>query len=175
MNARSLKVLIAGSVLLNVFLLGGIAGGAWRWFASRDVTQAQASVQGQPAQRAALRFATDYLSPDRQQQFVDALKAARREGRDDARAARDDRRQVLDLLAAPNFDRAALDAALARTRASDSALREKVESGVADYAATLTPEERVKFVEGLERSGQWRLPLQKRKAESQASSAQQTQ
>ncbi|WP_027819054.1 periplasmic heavy metal sensor [Paraburkholderia bannensis] len=175
MNARSLKVLIAGSVLLNVFLLGGIAGGAWRWFASRDVTQAQAPIQGQPAQRAALRFATDYLSPDRQQQFVDALKAARREGRDDARAARDDRRQVLDLLAAPNFDRAALDAALARTRASDSALRAKVESGVADYAATLTPEERVKFVEGLERSGQWRLPPQKRKAESQASAAQQTQ
>ncbi|WP_322071228.1 periplasmic heavy metal sensor [Paraburkholderia bannensis] len=173
MNARSLKVLIAGSVLLNVFLLGGIAGGAWRWFASRDV--AQAPIAGQPAQRAALRFATDYLSPDRQQQFVDALKAARREGRDDARAARDDRRQVLDLLAAPNFDRTALDAALARTRASDIALRAKVESGVADYAATLTPEERVKFVEGLERSGQWRLPPQKRKAESQASAAQQTQ
>lgn len=175
MNARSLKVLIAGSILLNVFLLGGIAGGAWRWFASREVVQAQAQKPGQPAQRAALRFATDYLSPERQAQFVDALKDARREGRDDARAARDARRQVLDLLAAPAFDRAALDAALARTRESDSALRAKVESGVADYAATLTPEERVKFVEGLERSGQWRLPPQKRKAESQASSTQQAQ
>ncbi|NIE65954.1 periplasmic heavy metal sensor [Burkholderia sp. Ax-1719] len=175
MNARSLKVLIAGSVLLNVFLLGGIAGGAWRWFAAHDVTQAQTlkeSQQVQPAQRAALRFATDYLSPERQQQFVDALKAARREGRDDARAARDDRRQVLDLLAAPNFDRAALDAALAHTRESDIALRTRVESGVADYAATLTPEERVKFVEGLQRSGQWRLPPPKRKADASASSAQ---
>ena len=177
MNARSWKVLIAGSVLLNVFLLGGIAGGAWRWFAARDVTQAQTVAQpGQPAQRAALRFATDYLSPERQQQFVDALKAARREGRDDARAARDSRRQVLDLLAAPKFDRAALDAALARTRESDIALRTRVETGVADYAATLTPEERVKFVEGLERSGQWRLlPKPQRKAGSQAGSTQQQQ
>ncbi|WP_321813311.1 MULTISPECIES: periplasmic heavy metal sensor [unclassified Paraburkholderia] len=175
MNARSWKVLIVGSVLLNVFLLGGIAGGAWRWFAARDAREAQAQTQTQtqapPAQRAALRFATDNLPPERREQFIDALKAARREGREDARAAREDRREVLDLLAAPQLDRAALDAALARTRAADSALRAKVESGVADYAATLTPEERVKFVEGLERSGQWRLPPQQRKAVSQASSA----
>jgi uncharacterized membrane protein len=169
MNARSWKVLIVGSVLLNVFLLGGIAGGAWRWFAARDAREALA--QAPPAQHAALRFATDTLSPERRQQFIDALKAARREGRDDARAAREDRREVLDLLAAQQLDRAALDAALARTREADSALRAKVESGVADYAATLTPEERVKFVAGLERSGQWRLP-QQRKAVSQASSAQ---
>ncbi|WP_322045866.1 periplasmic heavy metal sensor [Paraburkholderia sp. J67] len=174
MNARSWKVLIVGSVLLNVFLLGGIAGGAWRWFAARDALQArtQQQAQTQPAQRAALRFATDNLSPERQQQFVDALKAARREGRDDARAGRDDRRRVLDLLAAPQLDRAALDAALAHTREADIALRAKVESGVADYAATLTPEERVKFVEGLERSGQWRLPPQQRKAASQANTTQ---
>jgi len=33
--------LLTGSVLLNVFLLGGIAGGAWRWFAVRAEQQAQ--------------------------------------------------------------------------------------------------------------------------------------
>ena len=167
MNGRSCKALIVGSILLNVFLLGAIAGGAWRWFAVYGTAHAP--------QRLALRFATDQLPPERQQQFLDALKSARREGREYARAGREDRRQVLDLLAAPQLDRAALDAALAHTREADSAMRAQVESAVADYAATLTPDERVKFAEGLERSGQWRLPARQRKAAPQASEAQSAQ
>lgn len=166
MNGRSWKTLMVGSVLLNVFLLGAIAGGAWRWLA------AHATAQAPQAQRLALRFATDELPPERQQQFLDTLKTARRQGREYAREGRDDRRQVLDLLAAPQLDRPALDAALARTREADSALRAQVESAVANYAATLTPEERVKFAEGLERSGQWRLPLRQRKTAPQASEPQ---
>ena len=63
---------------------------------------------------------------------------------------------MLGLLAAPQLDRAALDAALQRTRAADSALRAQVEDSVADFAATLSPEERVQFAAGLKRAGQWR-------------------
>ena len=156
---------MVGSVLLNVFLLGAIAGGAWRWFAER-------ANAAHPAQHVALRFAADELSPDRQQQFLDALKSARREGREYARAGRENRREVLDLFAAPQLDRAALDAALERTREVDTAMRAQVESGIADYAASLTPDERAKFAEGLERSGQWRLPPQQRKAAREASGTQ---
>ncbi|WP_322034110.1 periplasmic heavy metal sensor [Paraburkholderia sp. J76] len=171
MNVRSWKTLFVGSVLLNVFLLGAIAGGAWRWFAVRGEPQAQ------PAQRVALRYATEELSPERQQQFAQALKSSRREGRQYARDGRDGRREVLDLLAAPQLDRSAIDAALAHTRNADSALRAQIESGVVDFAATLTPEERVKFVQGLEKRGQWRLPAQQQKqppqpAVSEASGAQ---
>ncbi|MEM5330874.1 hypothetical protein VSR34_30365 [Paraburkholderia sp. JHI2823] len=72
----------------------------------------------------ALRFATEALSPQRQQQFIEALKSSRRAGRQYAHDAREDRRQLLD-------------AALARTRAADSAVRAQIESGVVDYAATL--------------------------------------
>jgi len=85
----------------------------------------------------ALRFATEALSPQRQQQFIEALKSSRRAGRQYAHDAREDRRQLLDLLAAPQLDRNAIDAALARTRAADSAVRAQIESGVVDYAATL--------------------------------------
>jgi len=170
MNGCSWKTLLVGSVLLNVFLLGAIAGGAWRWFAVHGEPQAQ------PAQRVALRFATEELSAQRQQQFVEALKSSRREGRQYAREGRDGRREVLDLLAASQLDRNAIDAALARTRTADSALRAQIESGVVDFAATLTPEERVKFVEGLEKRGQWRLPpqqqQQQQKAANEASGAQ---
>jgi uncharacterized membrane protein len=47
--------------------------------------------------------------------------------------------------------------ALNRTREADIALRSRVEQSVADFAATLSPDERVKFAEGLRERGQWRL------------------
>ncbi|MDI9654617.1 periplasmic heavy metal sensor, partial [Burkholderia cenocepacia] len=76
--------------------------------------------------------------PDaRQREFAAALKAARKSGRDFAREGRDGRITVLDLLAAPQLDRAAIDAALDRTRAADTAMRAQVERSVVDFAATL--------------------------------------
>lgn len=152
MNGRASKLLLAGSLVFNVFLLGSIAGGAYQWFAAHGGPHAAPA-----AQPRALRFAADDLAPDRQRAFVDGLKEARREGRPYAREAREGRREVLRLLAAPQLDRAALDAALARTRAADSALRAQVESSVADFAATLTPDERSRFAGSLKERGQFRL------------------
>ncbi|WP_345814564.1 periplasmic heavy metal sensor [Paraburkholderia sp. PREW-6R] len=152
MNGRSWKFVLAASLVLNVFLVGAIVGGAYQWFSARGITVPLL------AQQRALRFAAQPLSAQQQKAFVDGLKNARREGRQFAREAREGRRDVLRLLAAPQFDRGALDAALARTRAADSSLRALVESSVADFAATLTPEERVKFADSLKLRGQWREP-----------------
>ncbi|CAG4887891.1 periplasmic heavy metal sensor [Paraburkholderia saeva] len=153
MNGRSSKFILVGSLVLNVFLVGGIVGGAYQWFVAHGSTTAPVA-----AQQRALRFAAETLSPERQQAFIDGLKNARREGRQYAREGREGRREVLRLLAAPQLDRAALDAALARTRTADTTLRAQVESSVADFAATLTPEERVQFAESLKLRGQWREP-----------------
>ncbi|CAG4911972.1 periplasmic heavy metal sensor [Paraburkholderia gardini] len=153
MNGRSWKFILVGSLVLNVFLVGAIAGGTYQWFATHGSTTAAAV-----AQQRALRFAAETLSPERQQAFIDGLRSARREGRQYAREGREGRREVLRLLAAPQLDRAALDAALARTRTADTTLRAQVESSVADFAATLTPEERVQFAESLKLRGQWREP-----------------
>ncbi|MEZ0604273.1 periplasmic heavy metal sensor [Paraburkholderia sp. IW21] len=152
MNGRSWKFVLGASLVLNVFLLGAIVGGAYQWFAARGAT---APVM---AQQRALRFAAETLPAERQKAFVDGLKNARREGRQFAREGREGRREVLRLLAAPQFDRAALDAALARTRAADSSLRAQVEGSVADFAATLSPEQRVAFADSLKLRGQWREP-----------------
>ncbi|HEF5869660.1 TPA: periplasmic heavy metal sensor [Burkholderia cenocepacia] len=160
MSERSWKFILVGSVVLNVFMLGAIGGGAYQWFA----THRDEHAAGGSAQRTALRFAADELPDARQRAFVAALKAARKDGRDFAREGRDGRITVLDLLAAPQLDRAAIDAALDRTRAADSALRAQVERSVVDFAATLTADERAKFVDGLRRSGNWRLPAKKRGA-----------
>jgi uncharacterized membrane protein len=153
MNGRSSKFILVGSLVLNVFLVGAIVGGAYQWFAAHGSTTAPVV-----AQQRALRFAAEALSPERQQAFIDGLKNARRDGRQYAREGREGRREVLRLLAAPQLDRAALDAALARTRTADTTLRAQVESSVADFAATLTPEERVQFAESLKQRGQWREP-----------------
>ncbi|KAA1008251.1 periplasmic heavy metal sensor [Paraburkholderia panacisoli] len=152
MNCRTWKVVLMASLVLNVFLLGAIVGGAYQWFA------AHGAIAPVLAQQRTLRFAAQTLSVERQQAFIDGLKNARRDGRQFAREGREGRRDVLRLLAAPQFDRAALDAALARTRAADSSLRAQVEGSVADFAATLSPEERVRFAESLKLRGQWREP-----------------
>ncbi|AOB32701.1 hypothetical protein AKI39_21085 [Bordetella sp. H567] len=152
MNGRGWKFFLIGSLILNAFLLGGIAGGAYQWFSTQ---RAQESPR---APHVALRFAAEGLAPERQQQFLAAIREARRDGREYARAAREARRAVLDLLAAPQLDRAALDAALARTREADMALRTRVERAVADFAATLSPEERMTFAAALRQRGQWREP-----------------
>lgn len=142
MSERGWKFVLVGSVVLNVFMLGAIGGGAYQWFSThRDLRAA-----GAPASRTALRFAADELPDARQQEFVAALKAARKDGRDFAREGRDDRITVLDLLAAPQLDRTAID------------------------AATLTPDERAKFVDGLRRSGNWRLPAKWQKKQGDAAS-----
>ncbi|WP_431825131.1 periplasmic heavy metal sensor [Burkholderia sp. F1] len=166
MNERSWKRAFVGSAVLNVFMLGGIVGGTYQWM----TTHRDAHAAGTPAgQNTALRFAADELSWMRQREFAAALKQARQDGRDLAQQGRDGRLMVLDLLAAPQIDRPAIDAALARTRASDSALRAQVEGSVVDFAATLTPDERAKFVDGLKRSGNWRLPGQQKKQEGRGS------
>ncbi|SOF01454.1 Uncharacterized membrane protein [Burkholderia sp. OK233] len=153
MNGRSWKIVLVASLVLNVFLLGAIVGGAYQWFAAHGATT---TVLAQ--QRTALRFAAETLPAERQKAFIDGLKNARREGRQYTREGREGRHEVLRLLAAPQFDRAALDAALARTREADSSLRAQVEGSVADFAATLSPEERIEFADSLKLRGQWREP-----------------
>ncbi|MEX3954803.1 periplasmic heavy metal sensor [Trinickia sp. EG282A] len=155
MTARGWKLAIIGSLALNVFLMGGIAGAAYQWFTTRHASAAAVAARADPH---ALRFAAADLSPERRKQFADALREARRAGRPFAEAARAGRREVLHAIGAQPFDRAALDAALARTRDADLAVRTRVETGVADFVATLTPDERATFAQSLRSRGQWREP-----------------
>lgn len=147
MRPGALKTIAAVSLVLNVFLIGTLAGGAYRVSA---LAQHQKAAAEQPR---GLRFAAADLSAERQRQLREALRDTRRASAPLTRQARDGRVEVAHLLAAPTLDRAALDAALARTREADVALRSRVEGAVADFAATLTPEERLKLVGAMERYG----------------------
>lgn len=148
------------SALLNLFLVGGIAGGTWRWWAHQAEARSMAtSTQtgtptGAPAGSSlatarGLRFAADGLPPERRQAFRTGLREVRREAAALTQGSREGRAEVVRLLAAPQFDRAAVEAALARTRAADTAVRERVEAHVVGFAAQLTPAERQTLVQGL--------------------------
>lgn len=144
MPARWGKWLVVASLLLNVFLLGAIAAGAYRWVAKDPAA---------PAPARALRFAAQTLDAGQRQQFVDTLREARREVRPQLRAGREARRLVLERLAAPEFDRAAVKQALEQTRAADAAVRVHIEDSVLDFAQSLDPQQRQQFAQGLARSG----------------------
>jgi uncharacterized membrane protein len=144
MSPRTLKTLAAVSLVLNVFLIGTIAGGAYRLFAHQ---------RADAAQQRGIRFAAADLSAQRQRELRDALRKTRLESQPLIRDARDGRIDLAHILAAHDFDRKALDDALARTREADVALSARIEGTVADFASTLTPDERLKLVGAMERYG----------------------
>jgi uncharacterized membrane protein len=149
MPATRLKTLLIVSVVLNVFLLGAIVGGTYRWMEKQKADVI--------AQQRGLRFAAAELPEARREQLRDALRQTRRDSLPLIIGARSGRLDVVQALAAQQFDRNALDAALARTREADVAVRARVEGTVAEFASTLTPEERLKLVDALERHGPLRV------------------
>jgi len=145
LSTTRLKTVLIVSLVLNVFLLGTIAGGTYRWVAKQKADVV--------AQQRGLRFAAAELPQARRDQLREALRQTRRDSLPLIINARSGRLDVVQALAAPQFDRAALDAALARTREADMAVRARVEATVADFANTLTPDERLKLVDALQQHG----------------------
>jgi uncharacterized membrane protein len=136
------------SLVLNVFLIGAVTGGAYRW-----ARGGPASVATEPSQSQGLRAAAAELPEDRQKQLRETLQRTRQMNRPLILGARAGRLDVLQALQAQPFDPAALDAALARTRLADSALRSQLEQSIVQFASTLTPAERSKLIDGMEHRG----------------------
>lgn len=157
MTGRSLRILLLASLVLNMFLVGGITGAAIMW--SRTETQRPLNGVGRPAR---LRQASEALQPDNRRALRQAVRAAARSVRPQAERARAARIEARDLLTKPDFDRAAFETALARARADDIAIRTRLEQSVVGVVATLPVEERVVLAKGLERSGALRMPRDRR-------------
>lgn len=141
MNDSTLKRWLIASLVVNLFLAGGIAGGAWRWWTAQ---QAAAATQSR-----GLRLAADELSAKQRRTFLLGLREAREGAAALIQSARDSRQEVLRLLRAPQFDSTAVARALVSTRDVDAALRARVETSVVDFAATLSYDDRQKLANGL--------------------------
>jgi uncharacterized membrane protein len=134
------------SLVLNVFLVGSVVGGAARWWLTERVAGPAPTEQAR-----GLRYAADELSAEQKRAFRLGLREARRAVAEPIRTAREGRQEVLRLMREPQLDADALAQALARTREADMATRARYEVSVVDFARTLGPAERQTFAAGLAR------------------------
>ncbi|MDR5818377.1 MULTISPECIES: periplasmic heavy metal sensor [unclassified Caballeronia] len=148
MSSRALKALTGVSIVLNVFLLGLLAGGVY--YLSGPLKEQFCKPAAAPR---GIGFAAADLSPDRRKQLRQALREMRLANQPLIRESREGRIEIAHILAAPTFDRQALDNALARTRQADVTMRALTEGTVAAFASTLTFDERLKLVGAMERNG----------------------
>jgi uncharacterized membrane protein len=93
------------------------------------------------------------LPVEKRKAFRQMLAHARKDSASDIAAARSGRVELAQLMTAEPLDRQAIDAKLSVIRQADVALRARLEKAVIDFAETLTPAERNKFVEGLRGHG----------------------
>jgi len=162
MSPRALWIALALSLVVNVFVVGAAAGLFFgRTFAPHP---------GPGPRPNPLMAAAERLDPTDRDVFKALMQdEAQRQG-PTLLDARMQRRQAVALMRAPDFDRAAVSAALDRARADDGQVREKLENTMLDFAAKLDAPNRAILSEGLGRGPVLRW-LQNHNALTPASSA----
>ena len=147
MSTQSLKPWLLVSVLLNVFLMGGVGGAVYHWMASAKPVEAVVNQHG-------LRQAMVKLPPERRRELRQLLRHNRADSQPLVMAGREARLGVIKQLEAPTLDRDVLVTELAKAREADMALRALVDTTLAQFASTLPQVERQKLVEALYLRGQ---------------------
>lgn len=133
MSPRSLKIALAVSMTLNVFVVGAVAGG---------LIVGGRVLQERREARAPVYALARSLDAEERQRVTGALRATALASRDDFRAARAARREAVELAGAETFDRAAIEAALARSHRSEDASRQRLEAALLDLMADMSQAER---------------------------------
>ncbi len=147
---------LAVSVIVNVFLVGGIAGALYRWRGDEHIMLAQ--------QHRNIRFAAQELAPQYRKAYAALLRQQRRNAAPYARQARQGRQYVAQLLMAPQFDQQAISMALTHIRDAEFEQRRQLEESIVAFAAALPFDERILLAQGLQRRGSFQLPASARQA-----------
>lgn len=141
--------LVAASLVLNVFLIGALAGGAG-WLIGRS----------NPGY--SLEAAGGQLPASDRKAFRQALRDVRRESRQVIVEGQQARRDAAEILQQPTLDAAALAAALERARNSDATIRTKLEQRIVEFAASSSLDDRRLLAEALLRhAGRQQRPAAK--------------
>jgi uncharacterized membrane protein len=139
MTAGKLKLLLAISLVVNLFALGALGGGAAMWLAT--------------SARHPIRAAGNSLPTADRHRFRQMFRTVAQEARPLQQTARDNRRAAALLFVQPVFDAAAATEALSRARDADLAARTEVETALVGFAATLPLAERQAFANALSQAG----------------------
>ena len=136
---RWATVLLIVSLVVNIFLVGAIAGSVWHWTHDRGI-----GLRGGWRMRAA-----DALPEPQGDAFREAVHGTMRASLPVIKGGRAARADAARLFVQPQFDAAAVTADLDRARAADMVLRTNLEHQVVSFAATLPQEQREKLAEAL--------------------------
>jgi uncharacterized membrane protein len=131
--------LLIVSLVANIFLIGAIAGGVWRWTHNPGI-----GLRGEWRKRAA-----EALPQPQAEQFRDTIKSAVRANLPIAHQARAARAEAARLFVQPQFDVNAINARLDQARAADSAFRANLEHALVQFSAGLPQDQRQKMAEAL--------------------------
>ena len=137
MTERRFRTLAIVLLVLNIFLIGALAGGIL-WLRN-----------GQPPAGRTLQIAGRQLPEAGRTAFQEVLRKARRASRDIIQSADTAREDAARILSQPVLDKTALMLALERTRNADLALRARIEEKAVDFAASLSIEDRGLLADGL--------------------------
>jgi uncharacterized membrane protein len=140
-SSKRLKTLLVVSLLLNVFLFGGVVGGIYQWSSHQRTT-------GTVVQHG-LRQTLAQLPEAQRHQLRRMLRETRLNNQPLIAGSRQAHLDVIHRLQAPTLDRDALDADLDRARTADITLRARVDATLADFAASLPVDDRATLAEAI--------------------------
>lgn len=160
MSRKTLLIALFGSLALNLFLVGTVAGGL---VVGQKVRSERPPVAAQRPNPPLWR-AGDALPPDQAQAYRRALRDQSPEVRESMRAARVARMEAWRTLGQEPFDPVAAKRRLAAIRAQEADARGRIEDDMVDFAAGLSLDERRILVRGLtERGRQPHAPMESRR------------
>jgi len=134
MTNRGLKIGLAASLALNLFLIGAVVAG---------LVVGQRELRARGFMRHPPLFVAARTLPEADQQRLrDQMRSAADAARPDFRAAREARRQAVALASADNYDAEAVRAALARSNTLEVAGRSKLDARLTELMAGMAPEAR---------------------------------
>lgn len=152
MTDRRLTLLLAASLLANVFAAGAVGGGLL--MLSR---QGGGRLHAAAPHRPIIDAGATLPAADRAR-FAHLVRRTLRDDRDLSRIARESREAAASLFVQPQFDQSAVNAALQRARDADIELRLRLETAAVGFAATLPVDERALLADALARGGPLRHP-----------------
>jgi len=132
-------ILLVASLVMNIFLIGLIAGTVWHWTHDRGM-----GFRGGWRMRVA-----ESLPPAQAQALRETVRNTIKQAMPRLRESRAARAEAARLFVQPQFDANAINARLDLARASDIALRADIEHRMVQFAATLPQDQRKKMAEAL--------------------------
>lgn len=150
MNERTLKILLAASVAVNLFAL---VGGA-TVYVMRQKAEARIEAQATPGRTASFQEIVQGLDPEVRERVRSTLRASALAAKPDFEEARQARREAVALTAdGQPLDQTKLTGLLDRSRAAELRGRQHLEKDAVALLATLDPKDRAALGEMLMRRG----------------------